>query len=39
MSDYMKGMDISSLDEIERLGARFFDNGREGDLIDRKSVV
>ena len=34
MSDYMKGMDISSLDEIERLGARFFDNGREGDLIE-----
>ena len=44
MLDYIKGMDISSLDEIEKLGAKYYDDGREGDLIeilkrDRKSVV
>ncbi|MDE6220739.1 MAG: glycosyl hydrolase 53 family protein [Lachnospiraceae bacterium] len=33
MLDYIKGMDISSLDEIEKLGAKFYDNGKEGDLI------
>ena len=32
--DYIKGMDISSLDEIERLGAKFYDDGKEGDLIE-----
>lgn len=34
MLNYIKGMDISSLDELERLGAKFYDNGREGDLIE-----
>ncbi|MDE7268014.1 MAG: glycosyl hydrolase 53 family protein [Lachnospiraceae bacterium] len=33
MLNYIKGMDISSLDEIEALGAKFYDNGKEGDLI------
>lgn len=33
MLDYIKGMDISSLDEIEGLGARFYDHGKERDLI------
>jgi arabinogalactan endo-1,4-beta-galactosidase len=33
MLDYIKGMDISSLDEIEKLGAKFYDKGREEDLI------
>ena len=33
MLDYIKGMDISSLDEIEKLGAKFYDHGKEGDLI------
>lgn len=34
MLDYIKGMDISSLDEIEKLGAKFYDNGEEGGLIE-----
>ncbi len=34
MLDYIKGMDVSSLDEIVRLGAKFYDNGKEGQLID-----
>ena len=29
MLNYIKGMDISSLDEIEKLGAKFYDNGEE----------
>ena len=33
MLDYIKGMDISSLDEIEKLGAKFYEHGKEGDLI------
>lgn len=32
--DYIKGMDISSLDEIERLGAAFYDKGEKRDLLD-----
>lgn len=34
MLNYIKGMDISSLDEIEKLGAKFYDDGKEGDLIE-----
>lgn len=34
MLEYVKGMDISSLDEIEQLGARFYDHGQEKDLIE-----
>ena len=33
MLNYIKGMDISSLDEIEKLGAKFYDHGREDGLI------
>ena len=34
MLNYIKGMDISSLDEIEKLGGKFYDKGEEQDLID-----
>ena len=27
------GMDISSMDEVVRLGGKFYDKGTEGDLI------
>lgn len=33
MQTYIKGMDVSSLDEIEQLGAKFYDNGKEDDLL------
>ena len=32
--DYIKGMDVSSLDEIEQLGAVFFDKGEQKDLFE-----
>ena len=31
--DFLKGMDISSLPEVERLGGKFYDCGREDDLL------
>ena len=31
--DFIKGMDLSSLDEVERLGGRFYDNGIEDDAM------
>ena len=34
MLDYIKGMDVSSLDEIEQLGAVFFDKGEQKDLLE-----
>ena len=34
MLDYIKGMDVSSLDEIEQLGAAFFDKGEKKDLLE-----
>ncbi|MBR1815128.1 MAG: glycosyl hydrolase 53 family protein [Lachnospiraceae bacterium] len=34
MADFIKGMDISTLIEEEQCGARYFDNGKEGDLLD-----
>ena len=34
MTDFIKGMDISTLAEVERCGGKFFDNGQEGDLLD-----
>ncbi len=34
MSDFIKGMDISTLDEVERCGGRFYDNAKEGELLD-----
>lgn len=33
MIDFIKGMDISSLLEIEKLGGRYFDHGEEIDLL------
>ena len=30
----IKGMDISSLTEVERCGGRFYDHGREKDLME-----
>ena len=38
MLDYIKGMDISSLDEIEKLGAKFYDHGGEGGEGRREGV-
>lgn len=34
MAEFVKGMDISSLREIEELGAKFYKDGREMDLLD-----
>lgn len=31
---YLKGMDLSSLKEVESLGGRFYDQGRERDVFD-----
>ena len=31
---YVKGMDLSTLLELERLGARYYDNGMERDILD-----
>ncbi len=33
MKTFIKGMDISSLKELEELGAKFFDKGKEEDLL------
>ena len=33
MSKFIKGMDLSSLLEVERCGGRFYDNGKEIDVI------
>lgn len=34
MAEYIKGMDISTLIEEEACGARYYDNGEEGDLLE-----
>ena len=34
MLDYIKGMDVSSLDELEQLGAFFYDKGEQKDLLE-----
>lgn len=34
MSKFIKGMDLSTLLEVERCGGRFYDHGRERDLLD-----
>lgn len=34
MLDYIKGMDISTLLEVEENGGKFYDHGKEGDLLD-----
>ncbi len=34
MAEFIKGMDVSTLIEQEACGARYFDNGREGDMLE-----
>jgi len=34
MDKFIKGMDISTLAEVERCGGKFYDCGKEGDLLD-----
>ena len=34
MAEFIKGMDISTLIEQEECGARYYDNGKEGDLLE-----
>jgi arabinogalactan endo-1,4-beta-galactosidase len=34
MRDFTKGADVSTLAELERLGAKYYDGGEEGDLLD-----
>ena len=34
MNKFIKGMDISTLIELERCGAKYYDCGKEGDLFD-----
>ena len=34
MNKFIKGMDISTLIELEKCGAKYFDCGKEGDLFD-----
>jgi arabinogalactan endo-1,4-beta-galactosidase len=34
MSKFIKGMDLSTLREVERCGGRFYDHGEERDLLD-----
>ncbi len=34
MLTYIKGMDVSSMDQIEQLGAKFYNNGVQGDLLE-----
>ena len=33
MNQFIKGMDISTLLEVEKLGGKFYDNGEENDLL------
>lgn len=34
MTDFIKGMDVSTLVEQEACGARYYDNGKEGDMLE-----
>jgi len=34
MREFIKGMDISTLKELEECGAKYYDDGKEGDLLD-----
>ena len=34
MKEWIKGMDISSLLEVERCGGKFYDHGAAGDALD-----
>ena len=32
-TDFIRGADLSSLDEVERCGGKFYDNGKQGDAM------
>lgn len=34
MNEWIIGMDVSTLDEVERCGGRFYDDGKEGDCLE-----
>ena len=34
MADYIKGVDLSAVVEVEELGAKYYDNGVQGDIFD-----
>lgn len=34
MAEYIKGMDLSTVYELEKLGAKYYDDGVEGDIFD-----
>ena len=34
MADYIKGVDLSAVAEAEELGAKYYDNGVQGDIFD-----
>ena len=34
MSKFIKGMDLSTLLEMERCGAKYYDHGQEMDILD-----
>ena len=34
MSRFIKGMDLSTLLELERCGAKYYDHGKERDILD-----
>ena len=34
MADYIKGVDLSAVTEVEELGAKYYDNGVQGDIFD-----
>ncbi len=33
MNTFIKGMDLSTLPEVERCGGKFYDNGKPGDAV------
>ena len=34
MIKYIKGMDLSTMDELEQLGAKYYDHGEEKDILE-----
>ena len=34
MSKFIKGMDLSTLLELERCGAKYYEDGKEKDILD-----
>ena len=35
MKSFIKGMDVSSLGELERLGAKYYKDGQEKELLEK----